>query len=269
MNPPAGCEDGLPPTYFRDLAAVEDGHWWYRGMRTIAASLLGDRLGRGGPFLDAGCGTGGFLVWAGARGFSPLVGVDIAPEAIEMARTRAPSADLRVAPVWELPFAADSFAVVACNDVLQHVPEGRAEQSIGELRRVLRPGGALVVRTNGGRRSRRERSDWRVYDRAELRAALESAGLRCERISHVNTAGSLVALARGRVPQAPTGDRHGIPRLSRWGGSLRYGLLRAEAAALRLPGVGLPYGHTLVALATRSTSADTQSTTRSPVAAER
>ena len=52
---------GYPPEYFTALAAVEDDHWWHRGMRAIAAALLGERRG---ALLDAGCGTGGFLAWA-------------------------------------------------------------------------------------------------------------------------------------------------------------------------------------------------------------
>jgi len=240
---------GYPPTYFEALAAVEERHWWHRGMQTIAEALLGDRVQRGGALLDAGCGTGGFLAWAAARGFTPLAGVDVSTEAVETARGRVPAAALHVAPVWELPFPDGAFAVVACNDVLQHVDEKMVGRSLGELHRVLRPEGALLLRTGGGRRPRRERSDWRVYDPTGLRAELAAAGFRCERLSFVNTAGSLAARARGHVPHAPTETSHGIPSLPRRGGGVRYGLLRAEAAVLRLPRVRLPYGHTIVALA--------------------
>ena len=240
---------GYPPTYFAALAAVEERHWWHRGMRAIAESLLGDRVRQGGALLDAGCGTGGFLAWAAAGGFAPIAGVDVSAEAVETARARVPAADLHVAPVWELPFPAAGFAVVACNDVLQHVDEAMVGRSLGELRRVLRRDGALLLRTGGGRRPRRERFDWRVYDPAGLRAELAAAGFRCERLSFVNTTGSLAARARGHVPHAPTETSHGIPSLPRHGSDVRYGLLRAEAAVLRLPRMRLPYGHTIVALA--------------------
>ena len=123
--------------------------------------------------------------------------------------------------------------------------------ALHELWRVLRPGGALLLRTNGGRRPRHERSDWRVYEPRALRAVLESAGFRCERLSSVNTVGSLAALARGRVPHAPTETSHGIPTPRRGGGGLRYALLRAEAAALTLPRPEIAYGHTIVALAVK------------------
>jgi SAM-dependent methyltransferase len=242
---------GYPPTYFETLAAVEDGHWWHRGMRAVAASLLGERLARGGALLDAGCGTGGFLAWAAQRGFGPLSGIDVAPQALDAARRRLPGADLRQAPLWELPFDGGAFAVVVCNDVLQHVEEQHEARSVQELRRVLARDGALLLRTNGGLRARRERADWRVYDRRGLRRLLRENGLRCERIAYVNGIGSLAALARGRVPHAPTGRSHGIPELPRGRARVRYGLVRAEAAALRRLPAALPYGHTLVALAVR------------------
>jgi SAM-dependent methyltransferase len=242
---------GYPPTYFDALAAVEDDHWWHRGMRSIAAALLGGRIARGGPLLDAGCGTGGFLSWAAAQGFSPLAGIDVFGEAIDAARARIPTADLRVAPISELPFPDASFAVVACHDVLQHVDEELVVRSLEEVRRVLHADGALLLRTNGGWRPRRERPDWRRYDRRGLRATLASGGFRCERLAYVNCAGSLAALVRGSVPHAPTETSHGIPERPRGGGGARYGLLRAEATIVRLPRGTMPYGHTIVALAVK------------------
>ncbi len=242
---------GYPPTYFESLAAVEDDHWWHRGMRSIAAALLAGRIERGGALLDAGCGTGGFLSWAAVQGFSPLAGVDVSAQAIDAARARVPAADLQVAPISALPFPDARFAVVACHDVLQHVEEELVARSLEEVRRVLHAEGALLLRTNGGWRPRRERSDWRCYGRRGLRATLAAGGFRCERLAYVNCAGSLAALVRGRVPHAPTATGHGIPERPRGHGRARYGLLRAEAAVLRVPHVTLPYGHTIVALAVK------------------
>lgn len=254
----------LPPDYFTSLAAVEDAHWWHRGMRSTAACLLRAWTARGGPLLDAGCGTGGFLAWAESLGFGPLAGVDPSPEAVTATHARVPDADVRVAGLADLPFPDASFAVVTCNDVLQHVAEKDAMRSLAELRRVVRPDGALLVRTNGGRRARREARDWRLFDTRTLRAELEAAGFRCLRLSHANAVGSLVAAARGGGPRAPTGTRHGIPEPAP--GRLRAALLRLEGELIG-HGVRVPVGHTLVALAVPVAAC--VSTTRSPVAAER
>ncbi len=178
----------VPADYYARLRAVEERHWWHTGMLEITGSLLRDRLAHGHlSLLDAGCGTGGFLAWASRTGaFDRLCGVDLSPEAVELARAAVPGAELHVAPVDAIPFGDASFDLVALNDVLQHVDERAVAASLGELRRVLKEGGALVVRTNGGRRARREREDWRLYDERLLREQLEVAGFRVERLTHAN-----------------------------------------------------------------------------------
>ena len=245
----------VPSDYYAHMAEIDRTHWWHRGMRTIAASFLGERLERQGQqLLDAGCGTGGFLSWAGGLGaFERLSGVDLSADAIDFTRRVVPAAELRLAPLHDVPFEDGAFDVVVCNDVLQHVGEAELNPSLTELRRVLRPDGALLVRTNGARQGWREGPEWRTYDPAALRTDLEAAGLRCERLSFVNMAGSLWAAARGRSPRGPSEDRHGLPALDDSPVSgVRYRMLAAEARYLARASHKLPYGHTLIALATPS-----------------
>lgn len=244
---------GIPADYYRRIFEVEEGHWWYRGMRTITAAILGDRLHRPGVrLLDAGCGTGGFLSWAAARAeLGRAAGVDIGSDAIELARTRFPAAELRTAPLRSLPFDAASFDLVVSNDVLQHVPEDEVEESLLELRRVLAPGGTLLLRTSGARRFRRERDDWRAYDRRTLTELLCHTQLAVERVTYVNMLLSLYGAARGRSPRAPSESRDGLPRREAPAvvGAVGGRILAAEARWLARPGRTLPFGHTLVAVA--------------------
>jgi SAM-dependent methyltransferase len=242
----------FPEDYFRRLSEVEERHWWHRGMREISAALLGHRLDAPGlSVLDAGCGTGGFLRWlVGESDCARAAGFDLSEEAVELARLRVPQAELHVASVSAIPFEDAGFDLVALNDVLQHVPEDDVRASLAELRRVLRPGGTLLVRTGGARRARRERADWRAYDRDALLSTLRQAGFECERASYVNVIASLAGATRGNVPHAPTRTSHGIPEPA---GDLAVTvglfLLRLESRALRSPRVRLPYGHTLIAVA--------------------
>ena len=242
----------LPEDYFRRMYEAEDRHWWHQGMRCITEALLGECLNRPRQrVLDAGCGTGGFLRWLTRQmSLRSASGVDISPEAIDLARRRVPEVDLRVAPLRKLPFGGSSFDLVVLNDVLQHVYEEELDESLAEIRRVLNQQGRLFVRTNGGRRARRERPDWRVYDRITLTSTLERAGFRCERITYANVLASLWAAARKHSPRAPTENLHGIPTpASRIRNEFAYRLLRTEALYLRRPGRTLPFGHSLFAVA--------------------
>jgi SAM-dependent methyltransferase len=75
-------------------------------------------------------------------------GVDLTAESVERVRTRLtlrqlPYRDLRQGSVLDLPFADDTFDMVFSHGVLHHVPDVRQAQ--GEIHRVLRPGGELVI----------------------------------------------------------------------------------------------------------------------------
>jgi SAM-dependent methyltransferase len=248
-----GIPAGYPPDYYERIREVERSHWWHRGMRALEAAMLGDRLRPGMSVLDAGCGTGGFLRWTlDAARPERVCGVDIGADAIALAGERVPEAELHVRPVHRLPFEADSFDLIVMNDVLQHVPDAEVAASLGELRRVARPGAALVVRTGGARRARRERDDWRLYDRAELRRVLGEAGWRCERVTHANVVGSALAALRGRSPRAPDDSRHGIPTpVSPLQNAIGTATMALERAYLGHTRGTLPYGHTLIALASK------------------
>lgn len=246
---------GIPSDYYQRILGNEERHWWYRGMFAITVALLGERLTRDGRrLLDAGCGTGGFLRWALQEGsFASAAGVDIGSAAIELARQSLPGVDLRAAPLRALPFEDDSFDLVVSNDVLQHVPESDVDASLSELRRVLAPGGSVLLRTNGSRRLRRERDDWRAYDRSALEGALERAGFAVERVTYANMVLSLYSALRGRSPHAPSEQHDGIPREpSRTVSLIGSALLAAEARWLARPRRSLPFGHTLFVVASGS-----------------
>lgn len=253
----SGLAPGVPADYYERIAAVEAGHWWHVGMRSMTAVLLAESLsGRGQALLDAGCGTGGFLRWAALSGaFSRIVGTDLSEHAIDLARRQTPGLELHVAPMTRLPFTDASFDVVTINDVLQHIPEDEVTASLRECARVMRPDARLLIRTNGARSARRERSDWRVYDGSALAGALRAAELRPERITYSSLVPSLWAVARGQAPRAPqNGDEghDGVPDpASPVMNVIGRGVLAAERAWLRRSGRGVAFGHTLFAVARR------------------
>jgi SAM-dependent methyltransferase len=111
--------------------------WERRRALLLAAVRPGERV------LDLGCGAGRFVVALRDAGADP-VGVEIAEAALERARRNAPGADLRlVAPDGSLPLEHGSVDLVWCSEVLEHV--GDTAHLLLEVRRVVRPGGRLLV----------------------------------------------------------------------------------------------------------------------------
>ncbi len=104
--------------------------------------------------LDVGCGAGQELLPFVRDGAAVGVGVDAAPEAGMAGRAlfaeHTPSARVAFAraAAEALPFAADSFDVVVCRLALPYTDNSRA---LSEMARVLRPGGALLLKTHHAR----------------------------------------------------------------------------------------------------------------------
>lgn len=86
-----------------------------------------------GRLLNAGCGERDLSAWLAGLGVEDVTNYDIA--------SSLPSAV--IGPLEALPFDDVSFDTILCNAVLEHVE--RADAAVGELARVLRPGGHLVV----------------------------------------------------------------------------------------------------------------------------
>lgn len=95
-----------------------------------------------GVVLDAACGTGRYLAHLCAMGH-PVIGVDSSPEMLAVARTRAPDADLREGALEALPLEDGSVSGAVCALALSHLT--RLGPAVAELRRVLVPGGRLIV----------------------------------------------------------------------------------------------------------------------------
>ena len=92
--------------------------------------------------LDAGCGSGLFSFMAIKAG-AEVMGVDAAPGLLEVARKRNPNNNFLEEDLEALPFANDSFDVVAGFNSFQYA--GSFEKALAEATRVLKPGGRLVL----------------------------------------------------------------------------------------------------------------------------
>jgi 2-polyprenyl-6-hydroxyphenyl methylase/3-demethylubiquinone-9 3-methyltransferase len=120
---------------------MADG-WWEELIVELGLTPVGLQA------LDIGCG-GGLLAEEFARLGFAVMGVDPSEESLAAARRHAASQGLAIeyqcAMGEALPFADESFHVVYCCDVLEHV--SALQQVIAETARVLRPGGTFLYDT--------------------------------------------------------------------------------------------------------------------------
>jgi len=95
-----------------------------------------------GDALDAACGTGRHTAHLVERGHR-VVGVDWSPEMLARARTAVPGARFEEGDLNRLPLEAASVDLAVCALAYDHVPD--VAGPIGELARVVRPGGRVVI----------------------------------------------------------------------------------------------------------------------------
>lgn len=141
--------------YDRDYFLSEYCEGWQRFRADRGLSPLKTRevelldVAPGHHVLDAGCGRGEVLLACAGRG-ATVAGIDYADAAVELSRetlTEVEVADVRRGDVTALPWPPGTFDRALLGDVIEHLTPHQAATALLELRRVLRPGGRLVVHT--------------------------------------------------------------------------------------------------------------------------
>jgi ubiquinone/menaquinone biosynthesis C-methylase UbiE len=106
------------------------------------AAIVDSVTGSDQRVLDMGGGPGRMSIPLSKRHFVTLT--DISPQMLELSRPHeGERLRLRVADARSLPFADESFDYVLAIDLLPHIPV--PEQLVAEARRVLKPGGFLII----------------------------------------------------------------------------------------------------------------------------
>ncbi len=270
-------KEPMRPLNYEVMFDVEDKHWWFAGRRAIVFSQIEDALGanlgahaapragfppeaslskvtHAGPralpglrVLDIGCGCGATMDHL--KQYGQPHGIDLSALPLRFSRQRGHQRTLR-ASATELPFDSESFDLVTALDVIEHLENDT--QGMTEIRRVLKPGAPAVIFVPAFQ------SLWgpndvqsghkRRYRLNEMRATVEKAGLRIERISYANFAmfvpiwlGRKILTLLGRDEQAENRINHPIIN------NLLTKIFSSEAGWLRKR--TLPFGVSIICVA--------------------
>ena len=141
----------------------ERGDW---GRQHVLDPVMMARVESGGfaNALDVGCGEGRFCRMLKAAGVR-ATGIDPTRPLLDLARQRDQSGDYRLGRAEQLEFPDASFDLVVSYITLVDIPDFRA--AIGEMARVLRPGGSLLVANLTGFTSACADRGWVKDDKGE------------------------------------------------------------------------------------------------------
>jgi SAM-dependent methyltransferase len=215
----------------------------------------------GARWLDLGCGPGSNFALAPMLRTKVAVGLDLSPIALAEARRKDPSAQLVQADLNQtLAFGDGTFDVVTVFNVLYHDWIASEAAVVGEIARVLRPGGVALITEPAFAILSREMDaaamGHRRYRLSDLVSWCRRAGLKIEFASYFTSFGFPLLLGiKGlrRLRPGTTGEQGAVdmkpisPPLNR--------VMRAIAdmeAGCIVRGVRVPFGTTAVCVARRS-----------------
>ena len=232
------------------MRAVEDSHWWYRGLHALVLRTL-DRHGSSKTrIVDIGCGTGGMAAQLNPNMLKAAL--DFNPDALGYCRSRGIRRMLR-GDASTLPFADGSADAALILDVLYHKHITEPLAVLREVRRVLMPGGIVVINVpayqwlysshdvavHTGRR----------FTRGGINGLLRDAGFQVLESSYWNTALfpaiCAVRLLRRWAPPGTSDVKAGSPLVNKVLGAL----LALERACMAL--FPLPFGVSIFVVAIR------------------
>jgi len=226
------------------MDAAEGRMWWYRALHARIIDALAGVTGR---VLDAGCGTGGLLAALAVRAPS------LRPVGLEFSLAAGRAAAKSGAPVVRgsvnaMPFADASFDAAIAADLLCHAAVD-PPAALSELRRVLHPGGRLVVNMPAyawlmSAHDRRVHNA-RRQTAAELRADLAAAGFSRIEVGYWNGLLLPLMIAERKLLARGADAASDVAVFSPWLDAILHGITALER---RLP-FSLPAGGSVMAIA--------------------
>ena len=242
----------MEPAEYATLHEFETWYWWYQAQRAVLLDAVRSlNLPPRSRLLDVGCGTGRSLEMLTAELDLQGFGFDVSP----IAATHWNAANgnrMCLGSANDIPFGNDSFDAAVTVDVM-YCQEANPVAVAGEIARVLKPGGRLVL-VEPAYTWLRSSHDAAVhgvrrFTRDRLGRLLSAAGLSVLRMSHFSTAlFPLIAAVRLlRKRQAPKGSGSDLRPISPWLNRALLGVAMTERRVVRR--VNLPFGSSILSIA--------------------
>lgn len=234
------------------MARLEREHWWFSAKRALVLDELRRHAISSGAAADLGCGTGAMPADLLDAGFTPVVGTDLAPDALVLA-ARGRDGAWASSRAEALPFADGAFRVITSLDVIEHLDDDVV--GLREYRRVLAEGGLVVLAVPAYRWAWSDHDvalgHRRRYTAPELRRALEASGFTVERVTYFHSWLVPPALVLRRTPLRRL--LRGSAEEASFVGPRVNAVLRAVSGAERLAlgRTDLPFGLSVLAVARR------------------
>lgn len=173
--------------HYQTLYETEKYHWWYSVRKKIIRDLINSYANsqKNIKLLDIGCGTGELLKELPPLG--DVFGIDSSPQAIAFCKEKGLK-NVSVAEGTKIPFPNNSFDVILCLDVLEHIQDDSAV--LKEIYRVAKMGAIIFIFVPTFKflwgRSDEVSHHLRRYRLPELRKKIEQNGLKVIRSSYFN-----------------------------------------------------------------------------------
>ena len=191
---------------YREMAELDQKHWWYRARRKVLADLIRREVvpPRNARILEVGCGTGhNFEV---LRQFGSVDAIELDDESRAIAEQRL-GRSIMTSPLPELAGVEQGYDLIAALDVIEHIDDDAA--ALAAIATKLKPGGKFVMAVPA------HRWMWsahdvvnhhkRRYSKAGLKRLVEGSPLKLEKIGYFNSllfplavAQRLASKARGK-----------------------------------------------------------------------
>lgn len=161
----------------------------HKPLDRLLLNRFADSVGTSSRVCDLGCGPGHVTRYLRERGVN-ICGVDLSSAMVDQARQLCPGIEFKIGNMLSLEFDRESLAGIIAFYSIIHIPRNEVVNLLSEMKRILEPGGHLLVAFHIGNEilhldewwGESVSVDFVFFQPAEMRNYLERAGLEIEEI---------------------------------------------------------------------------------------